>query len=427
MNVWKITGGHRLCGDVRVQGSKNAVLPIMAASILAGCETEIINCPQLSDVEAAMEILRHLGCRAEREGDIVNIDSHGMTRTDIPRDLMHEMRSSVIFLGAILARTHEAQLTYPGGCELGARPIDMHLEALRALGAQIEEDGGKLECRDSGLVGTRIALPFPSVGATENAMLAACGAAGQTTIVNAAKEPEIVDLQCFLRSLGASVAGAGTSIVTISGFAPRQIVGHRVMSDRIVSATMLCCAACAGGALTLHGVVPDDFETVSAALEEMGCTIERRSMSVKIVCDRPLRAARAITTRPYPGFPTDAQPLLMAACLKAAGTSEFTENIFENRFRHVDGMRRMGADIAVSGRTASVTGVRELAGAEVSATDLRGGAALVAAALGAQGVTQIADSGHILRGYEDLDRLLNSLGADVRFEGEEPLSLENAM
>jgi UDP-N-acetylglucosamine 1-carboxyvinyltransferase len=427
MSVWKITGGNKLCGDVRVQGSKNAVLPIMAAAIVAGCETEIINCPELSDVEAAMEILRHLGCRAEREGDIVNIDSRGMTRTDIPQDLMHEMRSSVIFLGAILARTHSAQLTYPGGCELGARPIDMHLEALRALGARIEENGGKLECRDNGLLGTRIDLPFPSVGATENAMLAACGAKGQTTIVGAAKEPEIVDLQCFLRSLGASVAGAGTSIVTISGFAPRERVGHRVMSDRIVSATMLCCAACAGGALTLHGVVPDDFETVSAALEEMGCTLERRSSSVKIVCDRPLRATRPITTRPYPGFPTDAQPLLMAACLKAAGTSEFTENIFENRFRHVAEMRRMGADIAVSGRTAAVTGVRELTGAEVTATDLRGGAALVAAALGAEGETLLSDSGHILRGYAELDKTLSSLGADVRFENDETLPLADAM
>lgn len=427
MGVWKITGGNKLYGDIRVQGSKNAVLPIMAAAVITGCETEIINCPQLSDVEAAMEILRHLGCSVERERDIVNIDSRGMTRTDIPRDLMHEMRSSVIFLGAILARAHEAQLTYPGGCELGARPIDMHLDALRGLGAQIDEYGERIECRDGGLVGTRIELPFPSVGATENTMLAACGASGQTTIIGAAKEPEIVDLQNFLRAYGASVSGAGTSIVTVSGFAPRAHVGHRVMSDRIVSATMLCCTACAGGTVTLHDVVPDDFETVTATLEEMGCSVERRSKSVKISCDRQLRATRPITTRPYPGFPTDAQPLLMAACLKAAGTSEFKENIFENRFRHVAEMRRFGADIAVSGRTAAVTGVRELEGAEVSATDLRGGASLVAAALGARGDTQIYDTGHILRGYEDFDKALRSLGADVSFESDEPFRLENAM
>ncbi len=427
MGVWKITGGNKLYGDLRVQGSKNAVLPIMAAAIVTGCETEIINCPQLSDVDAAMEILRHLGCKAEREKDIVNIDSRSMTCTDIPRDLMSEMRSSVIFLGAILARTHEAQLTYPGGCELGARPIDMHLDALKRLGASIDERGGKLECRDEGLLGARIVLPFPSVGATENAMLAACGAKGTTTIVNAAKEPEIVDLQEFLRKLGAEVSGAGTSTVTISDFTPHAHVGHRVMPDRIVSATMLCCAAAAGGAVTLHGVMPDDFETVTAALEDMGCLVERRSKTVKIVCDSPLRASKLITTRPYPGFPTDAQPLLMASCLKAAGTSEFTENIFENRFRHVAEMRRFGADIKINGRTAAVTGVRELHGAEVNATDLRGGAALVAAALGTEGETLLTDTGHILRGYEALDKTLTALGADVSYEPEEDESLASAM
>lgn len=427
MGVWKITGGNKLYGDLRVQGSKNAVLPIMAAAIVTGCETEIMNCPQLSDVDAAMEILRHLGCKAEREKDIINIDSRSMTRTDIPRDLMHEMRSSVIFLGAILARTHEAQLTYPGGCELGKRPIDMHLEALRSLGAQVDERGGRLDCCDTGLVGARIELPFPSVGATENAMLAACGAKGRTTIINAAKEPEIADLQEFLRKLGAEVSGAGTSTVTISGFTPKKHVGHRVMPDRIVSATMLCCAAAAGGAVTLHGVVPDDFETVTAALEDMGCTVERRSRSVKIVCDHTLRASKPITTRPYPGFPTDAQPLLMAACLKAAGTSEFTENIFENRFRHVAEMRRFGADIEITGRTAAVTGVRELHGAEVSATDLRGGAALVAAALGANGETVLTDTGHILRGYEELDKTLTALGADIGYEPEEDAVLASAI
>ena len=427
MGVWKITGGNKLYGDLRVQGSKNAVLPIMAAAIVTGCETEIMNCPQLSDVDAAMEILRHLGCKAEREKDIINIDSRSMIRTDIPRDLMHEMRSSVIFLGAILARTHEAQLTYPGGCELGKRPIDMHLEALRSLGAKIDERGGRLDCTDAGLVGARIELPIPSVGATENAMLAACGANGTTTIINAAKEPEIADLQEFLRKLGADVSGAGTSTVTNSGFMPRKHVGHRVMPDRIVSATMLCCAAAAGGAVTLHGVVPDDFETVTAALEDLGCAVERRSRSVKIVCDHPLRASKPITTRPYPGFPTDAQPLLMAACLKAAGTSEFTENIFENRFRHVGEMRRFGADIEVRGRTAAVTGVRELHGAEVSATDLRGGAALVAAALGANGETVLTDTGHILRGYEELDKTLTALGSDIGYESEEDAVLASAI
>lgn len=422
MSVWKVSGGKKLYGDLRIQGSKNAVLPIMAAAIVTGCETELINCPRLSDVEAAMSILRHLGCKAEREGDTVNIDSRGMNRTDIPHDLMREMRSSVIFLGAILARAHEAKLSYPGGCELGPRPIDLHLEALRSLGAEISEQGGSLYCRDNGLKGSRINLSFPSVGATENAMLTACGAKGETVITNAAKEPEIVDLQEFLRKLGVSVSGAGTSTITICGFVPQKRVGHRIMTDRIASATALCCAASAGGSITLKSVAPSDFETVTSALESMGCEIERKASSVKISVSRPLRAPRPIVTRPYPGFPTDAQPLLMAACLRAEGTTVFTENIFENRYRHAVELCRLGADISVVGRVAVVTGVNELIGAPVSATDLRGGAALVAAALGANGDTTIYDAGHIARGYEEFDKMLMSLGADVSYESEQHLA-----
>ncbi len=418
MSVWKVSGGKRLFGDIRIQGSKNAVLPIMAAAIITGCETELLNCPQLSDVEAAMAILRHLGCKAERDGDTVWIDSRGMNRTDIPHDLMREMRSSVIFLGAILARAHEAALSYPGGCELGARPIDLHLEALRSLGAEISEQGGSLYCRDKGLKGTRINLTFPSVGATENAMLAACGAEGETVITNAAKEPEIIDLQDFLHKLGAEISGAGSSTITISGFVPQKKIGHRVMTDRIVSATALCAAASAGGCVTLKGVVPAYFDTVTSVLETMGCEIERRSTSVKITSDGRLHAPRPIVTRPYPGFPTDAQPLLMAASLKAAGTTVFTENIFENRYRHVPELLRFGADISVVGRVAVVTGVNELMGAPVTATDLRGGAALITAALGARGISTIYDTGHVVRGYDDFDKMLISLGADVSFDPE---------
>ncbi len=416
MSVWKVSGGKKLYGDIRIQGSKNAVLPIMAAAIITGCETELLNCPQLSDVEAAMAILRHLGCKAERDGDTVCIDSRGMNKTDIPHDLMREMRSSVIFLGAILARAHEATLSYPGGCELGARPIDLHLEALRSLGAEVTELGGNLYCRDEGLKGARINLSFPSVGATENAMLAACGAEGETVITNAAREPEIIDLQNFLVKLGVSISGAGTSTIIISGIVPQAKVGHRVMTDRIVSATALCCAASAGGSITLRGVIPAYFETVTAALENMGCEIERKTNSVKIISSGTLRAPKPIVTRPYPGFPTDAQPLLMAACLKAEGTTVFTENIFENRYRHAVELCRLGADISVVGRVAVVTGVRDLIGAPVAATDLRGGAALVTAALGARGLTTVYDTGHIVRGYDELDRMLLNLGADISYE-----------
>ncbi len=416
MSVWKVSGGKKLYGDIRIQGSKNAVLPIMAAAIITGCETELLNCPQLSDVEAAMAILRHLGCKAERDGDTVSIDSRGMNATDIPHDLMREMRSSVIFLGAILARAHEATLSYPGGCELGARPIDLHLEALRSLGAEITEQGGNLYCRDEGLRGARINLSFPSVGATENAMLAACGAQGETVITNAAKEPEIIDLQNFLIKLGVSITGAGSSTITISGIVPQSKVGHRVMTDRIVSATALCCAASAGGSIMLKGVVPAYFETVTSALENMGCEVERKANSVRLCSSGILRAPRPIVTRPYPGFPTDAQPLLMAACLKAEGTTVFTENIFENRYRHAVELCRLGADISVVGRVAVVTGVRELIGAPVAATDLRGGAALVTAALGAKGLTTVYDTGHIVRGHDELDKMLLSLGADISYE-----------
>ena len=416
MSVWKVSGGKKLYGDIRIQGSKNAVLPIMAAAIITGCETELLNCPQLSDVEAAMAILRHLGCKAERDGDTVSIDSRGMNVTDIPHDLMREMRSSVIFLGAILARAHEATLSYPGGCELGARPIDLHLEALRSLGAEITEQGGNLYCRDEGLRGARINLSFPSVGATENAMLAACGAQGETVITNAAKEPEIIDLQNFLIKLGVSITGAGSSTITISGIVPQSKVGHRVMTDRIVSATALCCAASAGGSIMLKGVIPAYFETVTSALENMGCEVERKANSVRLSSSGNLRAPRPIVTRPYPGFPTDAQPLLMAACLKAEGTTVFTENIFENRYRHAVELCRLGADISVVGRVAVVTGVRELIGAPVAATDLRGGAALVTAALGAKGLTTVYDTGHIVRGYDELDKMLLSLGADISYE-----------
>ena len=416
MSIWRISGGNRLNGDIRIQGAKNAVLPIIAASIVTSCETELINCPRLSDVEAAMCILRHLGCIAERDGDTLYIDSRGMSATDIPHELMREMRSSVIFLGAILARAHSAQLYYPGGCELGARPIDLHLDALRALGAQISDSGGKLECSDSGLKGTRINLSFPSVGATENIMLAACAASGETVITNAAREPEIVDLQDYLRKLGVSVFGAGTPTISISGFNPVQVVGHRVMTDRIAAATMLCCTAATGGKVRLLSVEPAHFETISEALEYMGCQIERGSTEITISSNGILRAPKPVVTKPYPGFPTDAQPLLMAACLKADGTAVFTENIFENRYRHAVELRKLGSDISVVGRVAMVTGVPKLIAAPVTATDLRGGAALVVAALAAEGETQLYDVGHIVRGYERLDEHLRALGGDIHYK-----------
>ena len=416
MNIWHITGGSRLDGELSVQGAKNAVLPIMAASVVTAAETELDGVPDLRDVDATLRILRHLGCAAEREGARVYIDSRGMCRCDVPHTLMRELRSSVIFLGAILARCGEARLSLPGGCELGPRPVDLHLEALRTLGAQITERGGDLVCRAAALRGAQIVLPFPSVGATENAMLCALVAQGETVIHNAAREPEIHDLQTYLRSLGAQVRGAGTSTVTVSGMHPNAHVLHTVLPDRIAASTLLCACAASGGDVLLKNVRPAHFLTVLDSLSEAGCDIITKSNTVRMRASGELIAPRPIVTRPYPGFPTDAQPPLMAACLKARGTTVFTENIFAGRYRHVEELRRLGADVTISGRVAYISGVEALTGAVLTAGDLRGGAAMVVAALSAEGTSVIYDEGFIERGYDHLDLALAALGATVRCE-----------
>ena len=418
MSVWHVEGGNRLTGSMTVQGAKNAVLPIMAASVLAPGETELLNVPELRDVDTTIRILRGLGCSVEREGDAVYIDSRAMAACEIPHRLMRELRSSVIFLGALLARCGRAKLSMPGGCELGPRPIDLHLMALRALGAQIDERGGELICSaPDGLHGAGIALPMPSVGATENAMLAACAAEGETVIMNAAKEPEISELQSFLQKLGADVTGAGSATVRVRGRGLEPFtVGHRIMPDRIVSSTLLCACAAAGGDIELRGVVPGHFSTVLHSLSECGCDIMSNSSCVRLRSGGNLRAPMPVITGPYPGFPTDAQPLLLAACLKAKGTSVFVENVFLNRFRFTEELQRLGARIHTEGRVAVVTGVDVLHAAPTVATDLRGGAALIIAALSAEGETDILDSGHVVRGYESFDRRLTELGAKVYLE-----------
>lgn len=414
MMIWHIRGGRPLRGTLPVQGSKNAVLPILAASILAPCETTLSGVPNLRDVGITLRILRHLGCVAELENGVMYIDSRPLSRCDIPHSLMRELRSSVIFLGAILCRCGEARLSLPGGCELGPRPVDLHLEALRALGAEITEQGGDIIAKSAGLTGGRILLPFPSVGATENAMLAACAARGDTTILGAAREPEIADLQRYLRRLGAEISGAGTAEITVRGFQPKPVVEHRVLPDRIVASTLLCAAAASGGEITLTNGNPSHFLTVLDSLSEAGCDIITQSDTVSLHAPARLTAPRPIVTRPYPGFPTDAQPPLMAACLKARGTTVFTENIFQNRYRHAAELRRLGAEVSIEGRVAYITGVERLTAAPLTAGDLRGGAAMVVAALSAEGETEIFDEDHISRGYDRLDLQLNALGADVR-------------
>jgi len=413
MSIIRIEGGKPLEGTISIHGAKNSVLPILAASLLAEGETVIHNCPDLTDVDVAVRILSHLGCRVRREGEKLTVDSSTLERSEIPHELMREMRSSVIFLGAMLARCGEAVLSRPGGCELGPRPIDLHLDALQEMGTDIKEEGGNIYCKVDKLRGCRINLNLPSVGATENIMLAASRCEGTTIITNAAREPEIWDLQNYLRRLGVKVSGAGTPVVTIEGHGPVQSREHWVIPDRIVSATYLAACAASGGHIQLENVVPAHFATVTDALSDMGCAINIGRSTVEIRAPRRLKAGRPIITRPYPGFPTDAQPPLMAASLKAEGTTVFVENIFENRYRHAHELRRMGADIKIEGRVAIVSGVEKLHGAPMTATDLRGGAALIVAALGAEGVTDLSGVHHIDRGYDDIVGDLRSLGAHI--------------
>ena len=380
-----VRGGRRLEGEVTIQGAKNSVLPILAATLLARGQVALLGCPRLRDVDASIRILRHLGCDAHWEADALAVDTTALRRCEISDVLMREMRSSAIFLGAILARCGQADLSYPGGCELGPRPIDLHLAGLRDLGAEIREEGSFLHCR--------------------------------AVISNAAREPEVVDLQNFLNACGARVSGAGSSAVSIEGGQDLHGCTYRVMPDRIAAATYLCAAASAGGDIYLRGAEEGHLSTVTAALREAGCTVTADSGGIRALCRERLRAVGPVQTAPYPGFPTDAQAVLMAALLRSRGATVFEENIFENRYRHVDELIRMGASIRVSGRVAVVTGVERLHSAPVRCTDLRGGAALCVAALAAEGETRVSQICHIDRGYEDLARDLRALGADaVRVE-----------
>ena len=410
-----VNGGNPLNGSIRANGAKNSILPILAATIINGGENIIHNCPDLKDVHSAIAILRHLGCRVEYSGGTIVVDSASMDRWDIPEDLMREMRSSVIFLGPILARCGKARMTYPGGCELGPRPIDLHLDALSKLGVHIQEEGGEITCECGPLQGRQINLSLPSVGATENIMLCATACQGTTRIVNAAREPEIWDLQQFLQKAGAQVQGAGQHDITIQGGVPtRQPTEHSVIPDRIESATYLCACAAAGGEICVQQTIPAHFAAVTELLAESGCQIQVGGQEVRLRAPGRLHSVRPVRTMPYPGFPTDAQSPLMATLCLARGTTMFSENIFESRYRHCAELCRMGADIRVEGRVALVTGVDHLTGASVKATDLRGGAAMVVAALAAQGASEITQIDHIDRGYDHIERAFAALGADIK-------------
>lgn len=415
MSVYVIEGGRTLSGEVKIQGSKNSTLPILAATLLCGGESVLFNCPRLSDVEASLDILRYIGCTARREGSTVIVDTGSVSRCEIPPTLMHRMRSSIIFLGAMIARFDRVRMSFPGGCELGPRPIDLHLDALREMGVEISEEHGELDCYVSDrLHGADIVLPIPSVGATENIMIAAATAHGVTTISNAAREPEIVDLADFLNACGAAVSGAGGSTIVIEGSSKLHPATHSIIPDRIVAATLMSAAAVTGSDIRFTGIIPSHLESVLPVFRDSGCDIDIRGGGMRLIAPYRLTAPKLIRTMPYPGFPTDAQAPVMSMAAVADGMTVFVENMFISRYSHVSELCRFGADIRVEGKVAVVDGVRRLLSADVSARDLRGAAALVVAALCAKGVSEIRGIEYLERGYEDFELVLSSLGADVK-------------
>lgn len=407
--------GGRAAGEVTVQGAKNSSLPVLAATLLCKGETILHKCPCLLDTQSAMQILEYLGCACGRSGSTVTVDSSDTKSCEVPDELMREMRSSIIFLGAIAARCGKCRLSYPGGCEIGQRPIDLHISSLSQMGMQIAENHGYLDCTvPKGFHGANIMLSFPSVGATENIMLAAVLAKGVTVITNAAREPEVIDLADYLKACGANIAGAGESTITIVGVEKLYPCEYTIMPDRIVAATYLVAGAVTGGNVHVKGVDCRHLEAILPVFEAAGCTLHRYKNAVTLNASHRLSSIGLLRTMPYPGFPTDAQAPVMAMLSVAEGTSVFVENIFENRFKHASQLRRMGAHIKLEGRVAVVEGVPSLHSAEVEATDLRGGAALVLAAMSAEGTSTITNIHYIDRGYEKLEQQLTVLGVRIK-------------
>lgn len=410
-----IDGGRILGGEAKVQGSKNSALPILAASLLSKGESVFFGCPMLSDVDSSIKILRYLGCKVSRSGHTLMVNTDGLFRDDIPESMMRLMRSSIIYAGALLSATGRARLTFPGGCELGPRPIDLHLSSLKRLGAEITERHGELVFKaPKGLKGAQISLSFPSVGATENIIIAAAKAKGTTVITNAAREPEITDLADYLNACGASISGAGEGTVIIDGKENLKPANHSIIPDRIVAATLMSASAVTGSEIVLDSVIKSHLDAIIPCFEQAGCKIDFDGPKMKIRAPERLKSLGLIRTTPYPGFPTDAQAPLMAVSAVAEGITVFSENIFESRYKHVGEFIRLGADIKVEGKVAVVDGVKKLYSAPLCAKDLRGSAALAVAALAAEGTTEIDTTEYLERGYEDLEVVLTSLGASVR-------------
>lgn len=414
MESLKINGGKVLQGEVTLHGAKNSALPILCSTLLIKGESVIHNCPELSDITETLEILEHLGCRVERQGDTVLVDAKEVNCCSIDEIHMRKMRSSVLFLGALVSRVGCAEIFLPGGCDIGTRPVDLHIKSMKSLGVSVSENGSSLSCKTGHVKGAKIILPFASVGATENIVICAAVSKGKTTIINAAKEPEISDLAEFLNKCGAKIYGAGESTIEIDGVEELTPCEHRIIPDRILASTYMSACAITSGDIIINDVKATHLMPVFPVFMEMGCRLYLKNGSLKISAPKRLKRVRNIKTMPYPAFPTDSQPMVVAALSVANGTSVIKENIFENRFRYVSELNRFGSDIEVNDNLAVVNGVKELTGANVISTDLRGGAALVVAALKAQGESIISDIYHIDRGYASIETELEKLGADIK-------------
>lgn len=413
MEKYIINGGNKLYGSVEIQTAKNSVLPILAAAVLTDGKVTILDIPQISDVRNMVKILSRLGCRAEFCGNNLIIDSSVADCYEIPSELAHELRSSVFLLGSVISRFKMAKIAYPGGCDIGLRPVDLHLTGLKRLGVEITEENGYIICKCDKLTGNEIMLDCPSVGATENIMLAAVKAEGVTVIKNAAREPEIEDLQRFLNTMGAKIKGAGSGTVVIEGVKSLCGCEYLPISDRIEAGTFLVTAAMCGGEVELKRACAENISSLLHKLRENGCKIRVNNDKIILESHKRLTSVKSIETQPYPGFPTDLQAQMTALCCVCRGHSIITENLFETRFKYVPELRKMGADVTVINRSAFVRGVEKFRGATVVAHDLRGGAALVSAALSAEGRSEILDISHIDRGYGALEYKLRKLGGDI--------------
>ena len=412
MSKFIIQGGKRLEGEVKISGSKNAALPIIAATVLNGGKTTLYNIPDIQDVQTMFEIIKDIGGNVTKKKNKVIIDTSKIHTYEIPDHLMRKMRSSVILAGALIGKYHKARFSCPGGCDIGARPIDLHLKGFEKLGINIKEEFGEIVCSTEKILGTQIHLDFPSVGATENIILASCLGDGITIITNAAREPEIEDLAKYLNKMGAKIKGVGTDKIEIIGVSKLAEISYNIMPDRIEAGTYLVAGAITGGRVKLINVCPEHIEPILHKLEEANCKLEIGKNTILIEAPKRIKAVD-VKTMPYPGFPTDMQSIFGALLTTAKGTSVITENIFECRYKYVQELNRMGAKINVEGRTAIIKGTKKIQGANVVATDLRGGAALILEALAAKGITEIDNIYYVLRGYEKIEEKLKKIGAKI--------------